>query len=370
MKKILKPIEKNGISLKNRIVMAPMTRTRAIGNKPNSLMAEYYAQRAGAGLIITEGVAPVPNGLGYPNISGIFNEEQIEGWQEITKRVHEKGSKIFIQLMHTGRMGHTSSLPPEAVLVGPSDIPAAGEIYTTEGMQAYSKPTALTKNGIQETVLGFAQAATNARIAGFDGVELHAANGYLIEQFLNPNVNNRKDEYGGSIENRSRFAIEVVEAVAKAIGPSRVGIRFSPFSSLGDLSPYDEAEVQETYSYLAKILNEKKIAYLHIGVNAETPESTFESIRNHFSGIIIQCNGLTPETAEEALQSGFADLVAFGRAFLANPDLVTRIAQGAKLNELDFATFYGTSEKGYTDYPTLTELAKKEDLPIRVKEMS
>lgn len=353
MKKILTPFKKYGLSLKNHVVMAPMTRTRAIGNQPNELMAEYYEQRAGAGLIITEGTAPVPDALGYPNIPGIYNQAQIENWKIITDRVHKRGAKIFLQLMHTGRIGHTDSLPDNARLVGASDSIAEGEIFTANGMKPHSQPVQLTKEGIQKTIQGFVTAARNAMTAGFDGVELHGANGYLIEQFLNPHVNTRTDEYGGDILNRTRFAVELTKAVANAIGSEHVGIRFSPFSTLGDLAAYDEAEVHKTYTYLAQQLNETGVAYLHIGVNAPIPEKTFEAIRNNFSGIIILCNGLTAETGEEALHQGFADLVAFGRSFLANPDFVERITQEAPLNALDFNTIYGTSAAGYTDYPTL-----------------
>lgn len=359
MKKILTPFKKNGISLKNHTVMAPMTRTRAIGNLPNELMVEYYGQRSGAGLIITEGTAPGPNALGYPNIPGIFNQDQVKGWKLITDRVHREGAKIFLQLMHTGRIGHNDSLPENAFLVGPSEIAAAGEIYTKDGMKPHSKPVALTKESIQEVIAEFVAAAENAMAAGFDGVELHGANGYLIEQFLNPNVNTRTDEYGGNIGNRSRLTIELARTVAEAIGKDRVGIRFSPFSALGDLAAYDEEEVHNTYTYLAQQLNNLGIAYLHIGVNAPIPQPMFDAIRNEFSGVIILCNGLTPETGEEALHKGFADLVAFGRSFLANPDFVERIAKNAPLNEVDFNTMYGTSAEGYTNYPTLAEVTSK-----------
>jgi N-ethylmaleimide reductase len=353
MKKILTPFRKDGISLKNHLVMAPMTRTRALGNQPNELMAEYYRQRSGAGLIITEGTAPVPDALGYPNIPGIFTRAQAEGWKLISDQVHQAGAKIFLQLMHTGRIGHTDNLPEHAVLVGPSEIAAAGEIFTMTGMKPHSSPSPLTKEGIQDVIAGFVAAAQNAMDAGFDGVELHGANGYLIEQFLNPNVNIRTDEYGGNIENRSRFTTDLVKAVAEAIGKDRVGIRLSPFSTLGDLTTYEEKEVHETYAYLANELNQTGIAYIHVGVNAPIPEQTLETIRSNFSGIIILCNGLTPDAAEEALQADFADLVAFGRSFLANPDLVERIAKDAPLNEPDYTTFYGSTAAGYTDYPTL-----------------
>ena len=334
--------------------MAPMTRSRAIGNIPNDLMATYYGQRTGAGLIITEGTSPAPEGLGYPRIPGIYNDAQIDGWKQITDRVHHDGSKIFLQLMHTGRIGHTDNLPQGLKLVGASDIKAAGQIFTdTAGMQDYSQPTALTKDGVKAVIAGYVTAAKNAIAAGFDGVELHGANGYLLEQFLNPNVNNRTDEYGGSIANRAKLILEVAEQVAAAIGRKKVGIRFSPFSTLSDLQAYGEDETHETYAYLAKAINDLGIQYIHISANPAIPQKTFDAIRTSFSNTIILCNGLTADTAEAQLSNGFADLVAFGRSFLANPDLVSRIETGEPLNQPDFTTLYTPGEKGYTDYPSL-----------------
>jgi N-ethylmaleimide reductase len=352
MKKILKPYTKDGLSLKNHLVMAPMTRSRAIDNIPNTLMAEYYLQRSGAGLIITEGTAPTPEALGYARIPGIFSQAQIEGWKQVTEAVHKNGTKIFLQLMHAGRIGHKDNLPEGIELVGPSAIKADGQIFTdTLGMQDHSDPVALTTEGVKEAIAGYVKAAKNAIEAGFDGVELHGANGYLIEQFLNPNVNTRTDEFGGSIEGRAKLAIEVAKSTAAAIGKEKVGIRFSPYSTLGDLQPYDE--VQETYAYLSRELNALGIAYIHIGFNAEMSQETLDVIRTYFKGTIIQCNGLTPVSAEAALNNGFADLVAFGRSFLANPDLDKRIAVGAELNEPDYTTLYTPDAKGYTDYPAL-----------------
>lgn len=354
MNKILTAFYKNGFTLKNHIVMAPMTRSRAINNLPNSLMEEYYQQRTGAGLIITEGTAPTPEALGYARIPGIFSQAQIEGWKKITTKVHAKNTKIFLQLMHTGRMGHTDNLPEGVVLVGASGIKAAGQIFTdTALMQDYSEPVALTTEGVKKVIQGFVVAAQNAVKAGFDGVELHGANGYLLEQFLNPNINNRTDEYGGSIANRARLTLEVAEKVAEKIGKEKVGIRFSPYSTLGDLQAYDEETVHETYSYLAKELDQIGITYLHISANAQIPKKSFDAIRSGFSNTIILCNGLNAETAEDALTAGFADIIAFGRSFLANPDLVARIEKHAPLNDIDFNTLYTAGEKGYTDYPTL-----------------
>jgi len=334
--------------------MAPMTRSRAIGNIPNDLMTTYYGQRTGAGLIITEGTAPTHEALGYPRIPGIFNEAQIAGWKKITTRVHQDGSRIFLQLMHTGRIGHIDNLSEGAILLGASDIKAAGQIFTdSAGMQDHSDPVALTAEGVKGIIEGYVSAAKNAMKAGFDGVELHAANGYLLEQFLNPNVNNRSDEYGGNIMNHARLTVEVAEKVAGAIGEEKVGIRFSPFSTLGDLQAYDPDEVHDTYAYLARAMNGLDIQYIHISANPAIPQKTFDAIRAGFSNTIILCNGLTPDTAEDQLNKGFADIVAFGRSFLSTPDFVNRIEKNALLNQIDFTTLYTPGEKGYIDYPTL-----------------
>lgn len=352
MKKILTAYSKSGVSLKNRLVMAPMTRCRAVDNLPNDLMTEYYAQRAGAGLIITEGTAPMPEGLGYPRIPGIFSQAQVDGWRKITDAVHAGGSKVFVQLMHTGRIGHYDNLPDGAQLVGVSAIRAGGQIFTDKsGMQDHSMPAALTADGIAAVVEGHVQAARNAIEAGFDGIELHAANGYLIEQFLNPNVNIRTDEYGGSIEARAKIVVDLVRDIADAIGKEKLGIRFSPYNKLGDLQPYPEQEVHETYHHLAGVMEKIGIAHIHIAVNALMPRRTLDVLRADFSGTVILCNGFTPDTAELALEEGRADLVAFGRSFLANPDLDQRIALGASLNLPDPSTMYTAGARGYTDYP-------------------
>ena len=354
MNKLLTPFTKGNLALKNHVVMAPMTRSRAIGNLPNQLMADYYGQRTGAGLIITEGTAPAPEALGYPRIPGVFSPQQVDGWKLTTERVHRDKSKIFLQLMHTGRIGHTDNLPEGVTLVGASDSKAAGQIFTdTKGPQDHSEPVALSKEGIGKVIESFVVAAKNAVSAGFDGVEIHGANGYLLEQFLNPNVNNRNDEYGGSVENRSRFTVDVVRAVANAIGKEKVGIRFSPFSKLCDLAEYDQEETHKTYAWLAQRLGELQIIYLHVAVNAPIPTKTFQVIRDSFPGTIILSNGLTPETGEEALHAGFADLVAFGRSFLSNPDFVERIKANAELNPVDYGTLYTPGETGYTDYPLI-----------------
>jgi N-ethylmaleimide reductase len=353
MKKLFLPFHSSVLQLKNHIVMAPMTRSRALNNVPNELMAAYYKQRSGAGLIITEGTSPSPEGLGYPRIPGIFSEAQVAGWKAVTRAVHEAGSKVFLQLMHTGRIAHTSNLPEGYQPVGMSGIKAAGEIYTDTGMHEYSVPTALDAQAIARVIRDHVKAAENAIAAGFDGVELHGAHGYLLEQSLNPHVNNRTDSYGGSVGNRSRLTLEIAEKIAAAIGAEKVGLRISPFLTSNDMPAYDETEVHETYAFLAAEMNRLGIAYLHISNNPGIPEETHRAIRKAFSGVLIYCNGLTAETAEEKLQDGSADLVAFGRSFLANPDFIRRIEKNEQLNEIDYTTLYTPGEQGYTDYPTL-----------------
>ncbi|WP_461115407.1 alkene reductase [Spirosoma jeollabukense] len=352
MKKLVLPFTKGALQLKNHVVMAPMTRSRAQNNLPNALMATYYKQRSGAGLIVTEGTSPSPEGLGYPRIPGIFSEAQVDGWQAVTRGVHESGARIFVQLMHTGRIAHVANLPEGYQPVGLSDRRAAGEIYTdTAGLQAYSAPVPLDDQGITNVINNFVKAAKNAVRAGFDGVELHGANGYLLEQSLNPHVNTRTDNYGGSIENRSRLTLEIAEKIADAIGPEKVGLRISPYSTLSDMPAYEEADVHQTYVYLSEELNRLGITYLHISDNPSIPQKTHQAIRSAFSNTLIYCNGLTPETAEAKLQAGTADLVAFARSFLANPDFMNRIEKNAPLNKVDYTTLYTPGMQGYTDYP-------------------
>lgn len=328
--------------------MAPITRSRAIGNIPTEVMATYYAQRSGAGLIVTEGTSPSPEGLGYPRVPGIYSEAQVAGWKKVTDAVHQNGSKIFLQLMHTGRIANVANLPDGIQPVGPSDIKAAGEIFTDSfGMQEHSIPVALTLEGISRVIADFIKASENAILAGFDGVELHAANGYLLEQFLNPNVNNRTDQYGGNVENRSRLIIEIAEGISAAIGPDKTGIRFSPFSQLCGQSSYCKDEVHQTYTYLSNELDKTGIIYIHISSNPEIPEKTYQAIRMAFHNTIIFSNGLTAETAEAMLQDKSADLVAFGRGFLANPDFIKRIEKNGPCNGVDLNTCPGRQD--YTD---------------------
>jgi N-ethylmaleimide reductase len=257
--------------------------------------------------------------------------------------------------MHTGRIAHVANLPGGLQPVGPSAIKAAGTIFTDSlGMQEHSVPLALSLEGIDRVVADFVKASNNAMLAGFDGVELHGANGYLLEQFLNPNVNNREDQYGGNLQNRSRFILEITEAIAAAIGPDKLGIRFSPYSQLSDQGAYDSDEVHETYTYLSHELNRIGIAYIHLSTNPDIPEKTCKSIRSAFTHTIIVCNGLTRQTAEQVLQDNSADLVAFGRGFLANPDFVGRLEKNAPLNAVDYNSLYSPGEQGYTDYPLYT----------------
>lgn len=346
------------LQLQNRLVMAPMTRSRAIGNVPNELMVEYYRQRASAGLIITEGTSPSPNGLGYARIPGIFSEAQVAGWRAVTAAVHRGGAKFFMQLMHTGRIGHALNLPAGARVLGPSAVVAAGEMYTdTQGMQPHPVPEAMSAADIKTAVAEFAQAARNAMQAGFDGIELHGANGYLLEQFIRPNSNQRQDNYGGGIENRARFVLEVVDAVSAAIGKDKVGIRLSPYGVFNDMPLYDAMEAD--YIYLARQLDARGVVYVHLvdhtamGAPA-VPASIKDAIRKHFRGVLILSGGYDAVRAEADLAAGKADLIAVARPFLANPDLPARWRTLAALNEPDFSTFYTPGEKGYIDYPALT----------------
>jgi N-ethylmaleimide reductase len=344
------------LALQNHLVMSPMTRNRAIGNIPNELMAEYYAQRASVGLIITEGTSPSPNGLGYPRIPGIFSAEQVAGWKKVTDSVRPRGAKMFVQLMHCGRIGHPLNLPAGATVLGPSAIAASGEMYTdAKGMQPNAMPTAMTEPEIKAAIAEYAQAAKNAVAAGFDGVELHGANGYLIEQFIRPNSNQRTDRYGGAIENRARFVIEVAEAAMAAIGKNRVGIRLSPFGVFNDMPLYPEMEAD--YSYLAEKLNAAGLMYVHLVDHSsagapKVPDSMKATFRNVFKRTLILSGGYDAERAESDLAAGKGDLIAVGKPLLANPDLIDRWKAGAPTNVPDPSTFYTPGPKGYTDYPT------------------
>lgn len=345
------------LKLQNRLVMCPLTRNRATDNIPNALMAQYYAQRASVGLIITEGTSPSPNGLGYPRIPGAFSPAQVAGWKNITDAVHAKGAKMFLQLMHCGRIGHPLNLPAGARLLAPSAVAAAGEMYTdAKGPQPHPVPQAMTEADIKATVGEYVQAAKNAVAAGFDGIELHSANGYLLEQFIRPNSNRRTDRYGGSIENRARFVLEVVEAVIGAIGKDKVGIRLSPFGVFNDMPLYEAMEAE--YTYLAQQLDIRGLLYIHLVDHSPmgappVPDSMKATFRKVFKRALILSGGYDAARAENDLAAGKCDLVAFGRPILANPDLVTRWKTGAALNAPDMATFYTPGPRGYIDYPTL-----------------
>lgn len=354
---LFSPYQLGPYELRNRLVMSPMTRNRATGNVPNELMAEYYAQRTSAGLIITEGTSPSPNGLGYARIPGIFSPAQVEGWKLVTRAVHAKGAKIFVQLMHTGRIGHALNLPTGARMLAPSAVIAAGEMYTdTEGMKPHPVPQAMTDADLRATLQEFVQAAKNAVAAGFDGIELHAANGYLLEQFLRPNSNTRSDRYGGSIENRARFVVEVAAATAEAIGKDKVGIRLSPFGVFNDMPLYDAMEAD--YAYVAEQLDKIGLVYVHVVDHSSqgaptVPDSMKQTLRKVFKRTLILSGGYDRQRAESDLAAGNGDLIAVGRGFLANPDLPTRWQTNAKLNEPDYSTFYTPGPKGYSDYPVL-----------------
>ncbi len=350
------------IELNNHIVMSPMTRSRAINNVPNDLIAEYYSQRAGAGLIITEGTSPSPNGLGYPRIPGIFSAEQTKAWKTVTSAVHEKGGKVFVQLMHTGRVGNTYNLPAGSRLIAPSAVRVPGQTWTDSfGMQDYSEPVAMTSDDIRATKAEFVQAARNAIVAGFDGVELHAANGYLLEQFLSPHSNRRNDAYGGSLENRARFVLEVAAEVSEAIGKNKTGIRISPYGVYNDMPHYPE--IDATYTYLAEKLNDLGIVYIHLldhssGGAPEVPAKIKQEIRSRFRNTLIHAGGYTLSTAEKDITDGVADIVAIGKPFISNPDLIERFQKNLPLNiTLDASTFFTAGPKGFTDYPVFEEEA-------------
>ncbi|MCP9234912.1 alkene reductase [Lewinella sp. JB7] len=348
------------ITLKNRAVMAPLTRSRAEGNVPNSLMATYYGNRAGAGLIISEGTSPSPNGLGYPRIPGNFSAEQMEGWKKITTAVHEQGGKIFMQLMHCGRVSHPDNLPAGARVLAPSPVALTETQMYVDGKGMLDIPLAeeMSIEDITATVEEYAHSAKLAIQAGFDGVELHAANGYLLEQFIHPRTNRRSDQYGGSVENRLRFLRNVAEATAAAIGGDRLGVRLSPYGVFNEMGTFDT--VDETFTEAARLLDEIGVTYLHL-VDQEdmgappVPDAIKAKIREVFSRSLILSGGYDAHRAEEDISTGRCDLVAFGRPFIANPDLVERFREGTELNVPDYDTFYTPGPEGYITYPTLAE---------------
>lgn len=346
-------------TLDNRVVMAPMTRSRADGEHiPTDIMIKYYAQRANAGLTITEGTAPSPNGVGYPRIPGLYNAAQTEAWKSITDAVHVAGGKIFVQLMHTGRVSHPDNLPTGTKLVAPSSIGLKEtKMYVDgKGELGMPVPTEMSLDDISKAIEEHVASAKMAIEAGFDGVELHGANGYLIEQFISPTSNKRTDSYGGSVENRSRFALEVARAVSVAIGKERVGIRLSPYGVFNEVA-FQEG-VTETFNYLAEQINKIGLVYVHLVDHSsmgtpEVPTNIKQSIRDRFDGTLILCGGYDKERAEKDLKDGLGDLIAFGRPYIANPDLVLRMKHDEALNEPDQSTFYTPGEEGYNDYSIL-----------------
>lgn len=359
------PVRIGNVELKNRIVMAPMTRSRAQqgSNVPSELAPTYYAQRASAGLIITEASQVSPQGVGYIRTPGIHTREQARGWQKVTDAVHAKGGKIFIQLWHVGRVSHPD-FHGGALPVAPSAIAFEGEAFTPEGRKKTVTPRALEISEVKAIVKDFENAARLAKEAGFDGVEIHGANGYLAAQFLEDGSNTRTDEYGGSLENRARFLLEITDAAVKVWGPGRVGVRVSPGNPVNGMR---DSHPELTYAYVARQLSERPLAYLHIlepgaGFKASSPGTPRLTpiLRALYQGTLIVNAGYTRELGQEAIESGKADIVAFGIPFIANPDLVERFKLDAELTPPDFSTFYAGEEKGYIDYPTLAQAARRE----------
>ncbi len=340
--------------LNNRILYAPMTRSRANdeGVQPD-FVAEYYGQRATAGLLITEATNVSEMAKGYVRTPGIYTDEQVASWRKVTERVHAEGGKIFLQIFHTGRIALPDLLPENAQPVAPSAVAAAGQNYTDAGMKDFVVPRELKTEEIKAIVKDFATAARNAIEAGFDGVEIHGANGYLIQQFLSTNVNLRTDEYGGLVENRSRFLLEIVDAVVAEIGWERTGLRLSPGGEFNDIK---ENDAEELYDYVIAELNKRNLAYLHIGTFDQNRD-WHPIIRPKYDGIYLAGVGFDKERGERTLAEGGADAIVYGKLFLANPDLPERFRRDAPLNEWDESTFYTPGEKGYTDYPTLEQAA-------------
>jgi N-ethylmaleimide reductase len=356
--KLLEKFVLGKLELKNRIAMAPMTRSRAdLELVQNDMAPEYYAQRASAGLIISEGVNIARNGAGYIFTPGIYNQKQIDSWKKVTEKVHEKGGVIFLQLWHTGRIGHSANLEGNLPLA-PSAIAAKAQVFTMEGQKDTETPKELSKEEIKEIIEQYRQGAINAIEAGFDGVEIHGAFGYLPDQFQTDGANQRTDEYGGSVENRSRFNLEVLQAVSEAVGSHRVGIKLSPSNTFNGVS---DSNPKAWFKYLLEKLNDMDLAYIQV-MEAMLPAEALPSnyitgvakfAREIYKGTIIANAGYSAESAEAILQSGDADMVSFGQLFLANPDLPKRFELKSELNTPNHATFYGGGAEGYIDYPFL-----------------
>ena len=349
MPNLFEPLQVGDLSLKNRIVMSPLTRCRAsAGRIPNAIMAEYYAQRASAGLILSEATSVTKMGVGYPDTPGIWSAEQVAGWKQVTKAVHDAGGKIILQLWHVGRISHPYYLDG-AQPVAPSAIAAEGHVRLLDKETLYPVPRALELSEIPSIIEAYRRGAENAKLAGFDGVEIHGANGYLLDQFLQDSSNNRTDIYGGSIENRARLMLEVTDAVIAVWGAGKVGMHLAP---RGDAQSMGDSNPLATFSYVARELGKRKIAFIctreHQGADSISPQ-----LKKEFGGVYIANEGFTKESAEQIVSSGVADGVAFGKLFIANPDLVARFQQNAPLNTPKPESFYGAGIDGYTDYPFL-----------------
>ena len=349
MKTLFDPVKLGDISLPNSIIMAPLTRCRASeGRVANSLMAEYYVQRATAGLIISEATSVTPMGIGYPDTPGIWSDAQVEGWKLVTDAVHKAGGRIILQLWHVGRISDPSYLNGQ-LPVAPSAIAAKGHVSLLRPKKSYEVPRALETNEIPAIVEAYRKGAENAKKADFDGVEVHGANGYLLDQFLQSTTNKRRDDYGGTIENRARLLLEVADAAISVWGAGRVGIHLAP---RGDAHDMGDSDPDATFGYVVKELARRNIAFIFIREHFNEPALT-PALKKAFGGTLIANEQLTKESGTRLLQDGVADAIAFGRDFIANPDLVKRLYQDAPLNELDVSTLYGSGEKGYTDYPAL-----------------
>ncbi len=366
MTTLFDPLVVGDITVPNRVFMAPLTRMRSTqpGNIPNAMMAQYYVQRASAGLIILEATQVSQQGQGYPSTPGIHSDAQVEGWKIVTDAVHKAGGRMFLQLWHVGRISHTSHQPDGGLPVAPSAIAPDGKVFTADWKQVpYETPRALETSELPGIVEQFRKGAENAKAAGFDGVEVHGANGYLLDQFLQDGVNKRHDNYGGSIENRARLLLEVVDAVVGVWGRGRVGVRLSPYASFNGMS---ESDPKALFTYVLKELSKRGIAYAHVieprasgasdSVNVDVPVA-FDELRGVFSGVYLSAGGYNVQNAPEAVEQGYVDAVAFGRLFIANPDLPKRLQLHAGLNPYDRSSFYGGTEKGYIDYPFMDKAA-------------
>jgi len=361
--KLFDPYKLGAVTLTNRAVMAPLTRNRAVaGFVPNPLAIEYYGQRASAGLLVTEASQVSQQGQGYQDTPGIYTKEQVAGWRKVTDRVHERGGHIYIQLWHVGRVSHTALQANDGAPVAPSAVRAKGKTFVGGTFVDVSEPRALDLGEIPGIIDNFKRASANALAAGFDGVEIHGANGYLLDQFAKDGANKRTDAYGGTIENRARLMLEVSKAVASEAGADRTGIRISPVTPANDVS---DSNPQPLFDHIVDQLNALKLVYIHViegatGGPRDIAPFDHDSLRKRFNGTYIANNGYDFKLATEVLDKNKADLIAFGKLFISNPDLVERLKLGAALNDFDKATFYGGSAKGYTDYPALGRQAAAE----------